>query len=283
MKDVIVVGGGIIGTTVGKYFTDEGLNVLIIDNNNPMAGTRPSGGHLRPSWFGDMEKDQYEPAMELIDKVWGMNEEEFIEYPKEKPIKIYRVDTDVVMAYDRTLGEVIDINCKEKYPVVTYQVQDRKIKEKCKLLVVSAGIWTNSLIEGVPPVVGKQGVSFRVTGKLENRFVVGWAPYKQVVAHQQGENEIWVGDGSTILQKNWKEATTLKCKERCLTYLDMKSPIVTTTLLGVRPYITKKVKAGDPCYLKQLNDRTWVATGSGKSGTISAGWTLWRLINESSL
>jgi glycine/D-amino acid oxidase-like deaminating enzyme len=77
MKDVIVVGAGIVGATVAKAFQAAGQDVLLIDSREPMAGTRPSGGHLKPSWLGGMKKAEYEPAMKLLDDIWGLEEAEF--------------------------------------------------------------------------------------------------------------------------------------------------------------------------------------------------------------
>src|SRR6266403_1777366 len=78
VRDVIVVGAGIIGATVSKALADQGRDVLTLDDGRPLSGTGPSGGHLKSSWFGGMEKEEWEPAMELLNETWGLIEEEFL-------------------------------------------------------------------------------------------------------------------------------------------------------------------------------------------------------------
>lgn len=268
MKDAIVVGCGIIGSTLSEVLTTQGLNVLTLDCKEKLSGTKPSGGHLKPSWFGGLKKDVYEPAMETLDSVWGLKEEKFMEYPKQVLTTVWRVDTDIVTSYPSTYGKVTHITQQEQYPIVTYLDSNGKhIEERGRLLVVCAGYWTQELIPELK-MSGKMGVSFRVKGNLSTGFLQPWAPYKQIVAHQQGENEIWVGDGSAIIPKNWSTDKVTQSRDRCLDRLQMSQ--VLKTYEGIRPY----GKTGtDPCLMKKVGPSTWVITGSGKSGTIAAGWS----------
>ena len=147
-------------------------------------------------------------------------------------------------------------------------------EERCRLLVVATGVWCNELFPELR-IQRKQGVSFRLAGKLTRPFIKPWAPYKQVVAHQQSAGELWVGDGSAILEKNWDENRVKQCLTRCQKAVGVSQPPL-KTLTGLRAY---SPSGNDPCVLKKVGPRAWVATGAGKSGTIAAGWVANKLLS----
>lgn len=271
MIDAVVVGAGIVGSTIAKALDVQGRQVMVLDDRRAMSGTRPSGGHLKPSWLGGMKRVEYEPAMELLDRAWGLIEEQFAVYPSGITTTVYRVDTDAVMDYraEQVNARVQAVSQLHNYPVVHL---DNGEDVRCRLLVVAAGVWCAALLPELD-IQRKQGVSFRLAGQVSKPFIRPWAPYKQVVAHQQGPDEIWVGDGTAILEKNWDGYRTEECLERCCTVLSKHGLLTGTepsrTIVGLRPYC----KTGSsPCLLQQLGPRSWVATGAGKLGTIAAGW-----------
>jgi glycine/D-amino acid oxidase-like deaminating enzyme len=271
MRDVIVVGCGIVGATITKSLLAAGMDVLTIDDNRPLSGTIPSGGHLKPSWFGSMPKKEYEPALKLLDDVWGLKEEAFVVRPTSLQTTVYRVDTDEVIKTPRTIATVSDIVTTGQYPEVTFGDE----VEHCRHLVVCAGVWCGVLLPNIN-VVAKQGVSFRIKTKLDKPFVKPWAPYKQVVAHQQKPFEVWVGDGSALLEANWTPERTEECLYRCNRALGTTGAPM-RTLVGLRPYC----KTGnDPCLFRRVTPKTWLVTGAGKSGTIAAGWAATKILKE---
>lgn len=269
VRDAIVVGNGIVGATISAALRLQGLDVLTLDDVRPGAGTPPSGGHLKPSWFGGMKKTEYEPAMELLDKVWGLKTEEFKVWPTPARVTVYRVDTDQVLQSPKTIATVKALAQLQGFPKVITSVGEYQTR----LLVLATGVWAHQLLPAIQ-TVAKKGVSFRVTGVLKSPFIRPWAPYKQIVAHQQTEDQIWVGDGSALLEKSWTDQRTQQCMQRCIGALKQEPPTVTQTLTGLRPYLNS---GDDPCYLERLYPKVWVATGAGKSGTIAAGWAAWRI------
>jgi glycine/D-amino acid oxidase-like deaminating enzyme len=276
VKDVIVVGAGIIGATIALALRREGRKVTLLDRGETMAGTIASGGHLKPSWFGSLKKKDYEPAMELLDDVWGLIEEKFA-IKLGIGTTVYRVDTDKVLALKKTVADVTKIRVSGKCPTVT--LSSGKVLE-CKLLIVATGVWANELCPSVT-TKAKQGVSFRFRGGLPEPFIKPWAPYKQIVAHQQNSKEIWIGDGTAIYPKNWtierENQSLLRCKKALKTDKEYKA--LYRCLYGLRPYITE---CKDPCLVKKVNKKVWIVTGAGKLGTIAAGWAARRIIDATS-
>lgn len=273
MRDAIVIGSGIMGATIGAALRTKGMDVMILDDRRPMSGTFPSGGHLRPAWFGKMSKEQYLPAMDLLDKTWGMSSEEYLETPSNKKTVMHRVDTDKVLASEFMSRTVLEIGHLNNYPSVSLAYREEA--ERCRLLVVAAGVWCQELLGKAPMCVFKQGVSFRVLGTTDN-IIHTWAPYKQVVTHQQQSDKFWIGDGTAIIAKNWTEQREEASRQRCSAAVRRPFPKSIEVRTGYRPY----VKHADdvPCLLEQITPRCWLATGAGKSGTISAGWAATQIL-----
>src|SRR5262245_4936904 len=281
VRDLIVVGAGIIGATVAEAFHRRGEDVLIIDDGRPMAGTPPSGGHMKVGWFGKMESSEYGPAMEMMDEIWGLVSEEFLWYKDEEIVTtntIHRVNTDNVITYPKTTGTVIGIKHLDNVPLVSYMSVDDVHTERGHRLLVAVGAWAADLVEGLD-LIQKQGVSFRLRGTVQP-LVRPWAPYKQVVAHQQNSDEVWTGDGSTIIPANWTGKRTRECLGRCQEATGITTP-PTRTIVGLRAY-SKKAES-EPCLFKKIGKRAWVATGAGKMGTIAAGWVARRMLDAANL
>jgi hypothetical protein len=278
VRDVIVVGGGVIGATVTKALRDiMGMNVLCLDDRRAGAGTPPSGGHVVPGWLRGMPDELSVPALATLDRVWGLITEEYVVSPGTSRT-VHRVDTDAVVSYPIT-----NTTCRALYGIATVTPAasyGQQMLERCGLLLVCAGIWCDELIIGLT-MTGKRGVSYRVPGVLPHGpFIKPWAPYKQVVAHQHTPNEVWVGDGTTILVKNWTAVVESRSRDRCMAAMSAGvNRGGYRSITGVRPYCPPLV-TGEPCYLAQIGPRCWIATGAGKCGTVAAGWVANRIMQE---
>ena len=278
IHDAIVVGAGIIGATVTKALRAQGRDVLLLDSKEEMSGTAPSGGHIKPNWIGGMAKQDYNDAMETLAKVWKIEEAQFKIWPTWIKAVVYRVDTDIVMTYGPYLrAKVTKVFTDREHPAVEFTNKGANCTAEGKILVIAAGVWCDRLIPSCI-IRPKQGVSFRFPGVVEP-FIKPWAPYKQVVVHQQGPNELWVGDGSAIIPQNWDNDRTNKCMNRCKNALGMNEVEPIRTLFGLRPYCETN---GKPCLLQKFGEHTWLATGAAKLGTIAAGWVAKEILDATS-
>lgn len=276
IEDAIVIGGGIIGATVTKALRDQGRSVTLFDDAQPMAATKASGGHMKPSWFPKELAAEQDQALQLLAETWSVKEEQFMVYPEEKIETLYRVDTEQVIQLEKVRERVGAIDSWNNYPSVTTTAGTEL---RCRLLVIAAGIWTTQLLSQRDQfdIKGRQGISYKFSGSIDMNFIIPWAPYKQVVAHQQSANEVWIGDGTAIKPENWNEQRSQQCYNRCANHvigLEYRQSV-----MGIRPYAQV---AEMPCYFKQLFPRVYVVTGTGKSGTICAGWAARRILDATS-
>ena len=277
MYDVIVVGNGIMGATISAALRQQHMEVLTIDDGREGSGTKPSGGHIKFSWSG-MRPELYAPAFRLLDDLWGLNEEKFLILPQNKEDTLFRLDIDLMRAKASEnchIGKVTRITGSSNFVEVLLGIGEQRYR--ARYLVLATGVWANELVNTGTDIQSKTGVSFRAKGQLKKQFIKQWAPNKQIVAHQQSTDQIWIGDGSALLNKNWTESRTIECHKRCIASLSFNHPFV-NTLVGNRPYVSKEQLGGDPCYFRQLSPRTYVVTGAGKRGTIASAWASLQLI-----
>ena len=298
-RECIVVGGGIIGSTIAAHFKSRGIDTELIDSNEPMGGTAPSGGHLKPNWFRGMSKEEYLPAMDILDEHWGLISQDFqIIMPKTyRTEEVKRVNVDHVLESPRTLAKALRVSKGPRGPILHLQRLGKRTERvnameditddlSCKILILAVGHWADRIVptkhwdSGGINLQGKAGISFRYTGQIESPFIEQWAPYKQVVAHNQNEEEIWIGDGTAILNENWKPKHVIKSLKRCKEYMPEPKGVKHTLdrqLIGIRPFI----KNGPvPCFCKEVTDKVWVVTGASKLGTIAAGWSALKILKE---
>jgi len=268
MSEIVVIGAGIVGTTIAKQLSKSG-KVLLIDAGLPDSGSLPSGGHLKQSWFAGLGRDIWEPALECLHTCYDLIEENMEIKGKDKTEKILRLDMDrfredIKVTKDRvvTLKETTS-----KRPIVLL-ASGKTVR--ADLLVIAAGFWCNTLLPdvfAVQQITGKMGVSFRVRTSLKNPFIFTWAPYKQVVAHQQSKNEVWIGDGSAISPKSWDTERVVDCRIRCAKVLEVKQSLFYRRMVGIRPYFPN-----GHFLFQKLGKCTYVVTGTGKQGTIVSGY-----------
>lgn len=277
--DAIVIGAGLFGQIITKALHEQGREVLMLDNQLPGAGSKPAACLMKPSWFSSMGKDKYDPALKLLDELYGIVDLKFDLVPKitrGKPIAsatVHWIPPSRILDHVSTYDTVFSIR---KNMVVC----DIRGVLSAPLIIVAAGIWTERLLPQYKQL-GQKGAAFVWKGKyINNPFIRPWAPYKQLVAFNRGDG-VWVGDGTAIKQENWTSERTKQCLRRCEDA--MEGHILSTVeqpkpLLGVRPYF----KNHKPCLLEEVEPGLWVASGGAKNGTVAAGYCA-HIIREQNL
>ncbi len=277
MSRVIVVGAGLFGSIIAKALELDGHIVTVLDDNRPMSGSKPSACLMKPSWFSSMGKDKHEPSLALLDKMYGLEEFDFKVRPSGIATSSYRIDPSKALLINRP-GSYME-------GLVTYVGPDhvkvselktetgvRNVTMRADHIIVAAGVWCGKILAEAAQwdIRPTAGIVFRTKGAQcsENRIDV-WAPYKQLVGFQEYDDQVWIGDGSAILEKNWKDKRIAQSVARCEKFAHSLGVAGTTeSIQGLRPY----VKGAKPCLFEQVSPKVWLATGGAKNGTIAAGW-----------
>lgn len=268
MLDVAVIGAGLFGSVVAQAFRQEGCKVATFDNKLPGAGSPPAACLMRPSWFSSLGKEVYRPALDTLDKLYGVKQIPF--KVSIGSIDVHWCDPAQILVPPDHVGDARLRGDKgsKKY-VVTTGGQDFP----AKLIVVAAGQWTQRLVPVEGGLVGQAGVAFLWPKKhVEQPFIQVWAPYRQITAFNRGDGA-WCGDSNAIRAERWSEENRRASQERCVKATGFRTE--PQQLFGVRPYSGMK-----PCYLKEAFPGVWVATGGAKNGTLAAGWCASELLKR---
>lgn len=276
MTDTIVIGGGLFGQIIAAELRAQGQEVRVFDNREPMAGSRPAACLMKPSWFSALGKDVYEPALALLDRLYGVRDLPFDvsvgKTGKLAEATVHWCDPAKILAGPTEHRTVMEVGPG----FVRAQTVEAPGYEtiQARTVVVAAGIWTQYLL----PQIAQQGqrgmaLLFPELHPERGRIKV-WAPYRQLVGFDRGDG-LWVGDGTAIKAENWDDERTRQVYNRERQFGDQVmgtlglSPNDGARLLhGIRPY----AKGHKPCLLQEVEPGLWAASGGAKNGTLAAGW-----------
>lgn len=265
MRDVIIVGGGLFGSIAGAALRDAGMDVLIVDDGRPSAGSRAAGCLMKPSWLQKMGKDNVEQSFRLLDRLYGLRTVSL----KAGPLSVdaHWINPDEVMSTARLNRQVKFVGSFGSVNMVGLNGGEDL---NAKHVIVACGAWTRNLIRGVP-VVGKVGASLRLFGSPEDNRISVWAPYKQLVRFSH-EGFHWAGDGSAILEKNWTPNREAESLQRISRFTGIEGEV----RVGIRPF----AQTSDPAALEEIAPGLFSLTGGGKNGTAAAGWAAAKLLER---
>ena len=273
--DAIIIGGGLFGQTIASELLSIGKKLVIIDNDEPQSGSKPSASLMKPSWMKQLTTEQQDQSYSVLDKHFGVHDLSF----KVGPLKVDTVrwcDPEKI----RLAVPPIRKNVIKATPG-TVHFDDDEVWE-ARTVIVAAGYWSNDILykeHQAPGLDGRVGASYVTTGaQLPDNFISVWAPYKQLVAFNIDSNRVWVGDGTALKVGNLTDERLAQSTARARGVVtgDTKMSI------GIRPYMPKSALGKAPCHLAfhqcphTPNDLI-VATGGAKNGTIAAGWAAYQI------
>lgn len=276
MTDAVIVGGGLFGQVIAKALRDQGRSVVVLDSRERDAGSRPAACLMKPSWFSSMGRDVYQPALELLDRLYGVQDIVFGLRPRKIGANIgsatvHWIPPSEILSGSTQNFKVTDIirrgGAQGGWHLYCWSdKKDLKMFE-ASLVVVAAGIWTSDILHEYQQQ-GQKGAAFVIAGaRVKDPFIWPYAPYRQLVAFNRGDG-LWVGDGTAIKQENWATDRERISAERCGSALGLGTLPPETMITGIRPY----AKGHKPCLLEEVQPGLWVASGGAKNGTVAAGW-----------
>lgn len=277
--DVVIVGGGLFGSIIGRYLEKQGRHVTIFDDGKERAGSKPAACLMKPSWLSKMSKVQQAQSMSVLDGCYGVHEIEAYAGLRTTvfwvpPAAIFRPSQPDRVVKQRVTGVHGDHNSAPWFSVAK-KGSDHHESHRAKLIVVATGVWGLRGVE-VPGLTTQAGVAFtwpcdpdresRVTIKL-------WAPYKQIVAlPNRYPGEMWCSDGTAVQPVSLDQKRITDARRRCQNLVGIHED--PTEIVGYRPYI-RGLSA--PCYLEQPLPNIWVANAGAKNGTAAAGWAAYKI------
>ena len=254
MARVIIVGAGLFGSVAAKLAQQTGHQVTVVDNSEPLRASAAAGCVLKPSWLSSIPKEESAAGIQLLDQLYGL-----------RPL-LFRSPLGVQIAASHVAPQLVLNHKPVNARVARVTAQGVVLSTGKKLpgkVLVAAGVWSRALCPEIPEIKSLVGASFRFPRKgLEPRLKV-WAPYRQAVAFQITPTQVWFGDGTSILEKNWTNDYVVSSAMRAQQLFNLTGGKPT---VGARPVVAG-FKAG---YFKRLSPTCWVSTGGAKNGIVLA-------------
>lgn len=276
--DAIIVGGGLFGSVIAQELRSQGRRVEVLDRGEPLAGSGPAACLMKPSWFAGLGKEVHVPALETLDRLYGVNDLQFTLHVGAGFATgiVHWVNPRHILRFGKRYCSVAAV-APGRVILAADQGAQPEVLE-ARHVIVAAGVWTQQLLRQYEQGWQRGMAVLYPEAHTSTGIIKPWAPYRQLVGFDRGDG-VWVGDGSAIKHTNWSPTREeeILSRERKLARR-MIGPVLPLEdqLQGLRPYW----KGGKPCLLERVEDGLWVASGGAKNGTLAAGWCAWRLGRE---
>ena len=267
--DVVVVGAGLFGSTIARELRRIGQDVLVIDSQHPLRGSRPAACLMKPSWLTSVSKEDQRRAMTVLERHHEVRTIPFA-LGLGRTADVLWIDPQTIIGGGRQVRftEVLHIAGSPS----GWHTTTRDGTFSSRRVVVAAGAWTAPLLNVRHDLVEAQaGVAHLWRDAGTSPAIRLWAPYRQLVRFNRGDGA-WVGDGTALRPSTLDNARRQKSLDRCRGFLceaaDPHPVSLPEALEGWRPY----VETSAPCWVGEVRPGLWGATGGAKNGTLAAGW-----------
>jgi glycine/D-amino acid oxidase-like deaminating enzyme len=256
MPSLLVVGGGLFGSLAAAFARSKGIDVTVFDARLDGAASPAAAGLFSERWVGKKLRDHYEAAFPLLDRLFGVrrvrlthddgHEEEFHFVP---PTAI--LDPDPVRQRVTAVGDG------------WLEAEGQRIEG---WVYVAAGVWSEEFLPGLG-VYGKAGAAFLFPGERPGR-IRPLAAGRQSIAFVRDAGMTYYSDGTAE-----RDYTTDHDLRTLVHAAELGLPAEPARRIwGWRPYVP-----GGPLF-RRLGERTWLATGGRKLGTLIGAAFARRLI-----
>lgn len=258
MPTLFVVGGGLFGSQAAAYARKKGIEAIVFDSGQPGAASPAAAGLFKESWAGKKLQPYFAQGLQILDRLYGI----------------------------RNVSLLDDAGCPESFLFVppTVILETAPLRQRVTAVgdgwleaagkryegsvYIAAGIWSSQFLPGLN-VYGKAGSSFAFAGERPGR-IHPLTHGRQAIAFVRDAGSTHFGDGTAERDFRAEHDQLTLANAAALGLTD--APV--QRYWGWRPYTP-----GGPVFQK-IGNRTWLATGGRKMGTILGASFARRLIEE---
>jgi glycine/D-amino acid oxidase-like deaminating enzyme len=258
MPTLLVVGGGLFGSLAAAYARSKGIEVVVFDAALNGAASPAAAGLFCERWVRQKLRGHYHRALPLLDRLYGIrqialtnddgHEERFHFIPPAAILDPHAVSQRVTAVGDGWL-------------------EAGGLRHE-GWVYVAAGVWCEQFLPGLG-VYGKAGAAFLFRGERPGR-IHSLAPGRQALAFVRDPGTTYFSDGTAEREYTPEDDRQTLHRAAALGLID--EPV--GRYWGRRPYTP-----GGPVFRK-LGERTWLATGGRKLGTLLGASFARRLVDE---
>lgn len=269
--EVIIIGAGLVGSMTARHLRKHKLDVLVIDNNDPLSASKCSGGLWKQGWINGI-KDEAEIGEGIISRYFPIQEKKLTNDKGEEEVFNYINCNEVVLKPD-VLGSVNRIQ-NLSVEVIGSKSQSIGTYTATKAIIICAGVYTNTLLSkvGFKPKTDVDAVWGKVLeceGQISENKISVWAPYRQSTLFNR-EGFHYFGDGCTVKNPKPEDKRIEFATERLIEHAynlgcELGGDIVMKE--GLRPYIQK-----GQSIVNEYGNGIYAAVGTAKNGTVLCGY-----------
>jgi glycine/D-amino acid oxidase-like deaminating enzyme len=257
MPRLLVVGGGLFGSQAAAYARSKGIEALVFDPALPEAASPVSAGMFAAHWVHGKFLRYHHHAVPLLEQLYGIRtlkmareNGEHIEVMWVPPALV--LEPAPVREMVTTIGDGWLEAAGIRYEGWVY---------------IAAGVWCDRFLADLD-IHARIGASYIFEGETPARsYQLG--PNRRVLSFVRDPGTTWFSDETSELV--FTEAQERESLGRAAAIGLTGTPQICR---GRRPYVP-----GGPVF-RRLGNRTWLATGGRKLGTVMGASYARRLVEE---
>jgi len=258
MPVLLIVGGGLFGSQAAAYARSRGIEARVFDASLEGAASPAAAGLFKEAWAGKRLAEHYRRAIPVLDRLYGI-----------RGVTLKNDDGE-----DESFQCVPPSAILEKKPVLAKvtAVGDGWLETESQRhegwVYIAAGIWCQQFLPELA-ISGKAGAAFAFPGEQPGT-IHAIAPGRQAIAFVRDPGFTHFSDGTAERDyaQEHEQATLSRAAALGLT----DTPVM--RFWGYRPYTP-----GGPVF-RRIGERTWLATGGRKMGTIVGASFACRLVEN---
>jgi glycine/D-amino acid oxidase-like deaminating enzyme len=258
VPELLIVGGGLFGAQAAAYARSRGIEAHVFDAGLAGAASAAAAGLFKEAWAGKKLGEHFHRALPLLERLYGIRTVELTHDDGRRESLMFVPPTAIV----------------EPNPIrqAVTAVGDGWLESGGKRyegwVYVAAGVWCEQFLPGLQ-VIGKAGATYIFEGERAGR-IRQLGRGRQAIAFVREPGATHFGDGTAEI--DYQDIHDRQTLERAATLGLSGTPI--RRYWGRRAYVT-----GGPLF-QRLGERTWLATGGRKMGTILGASFARRLIED---
>jgi glycine/D-amino acid oxidase-like deaminating enzyme len=258
MTFLLVVGGGLFGSPAAAYARSKGIDTTVFDADLSGAASHAAAGLFKEAWAGKKLHALYHDALPLLDRLYGIRHVS-LTHDDGRAEELLFVPPTAIMEPNPVRQRVTAVG--DGWLEAGGQRYDGWV-------YIVAGIWCEQFLPGLG-VYGKAGAAFVFPGERDGRI----RPISrgcQAIAFVRDPGCTHFSDGTA--EREYTSGHDGQSLARAAELGLTDEPLC--RCWGYRPYTP-----GGPVF-RRLGNRTWLATGGRKMGTILGAAFARRLVDE---
>lgn len=257
MPTLLVIGGGLFGSQAAAQARSKGIEALVFDAGLEGAASSAAAGLFKEAWAGKKFQEHYQRALPLLERLYGV-----------RHVSLTRDDgckEELLFVPPRAILEPAPL--RQQVTAVGAGWLEAGGQRYEGWVYIAAGVWCEQFLPGLE-LFSRAGAAFVFPGEREGRFRP-IAHGRQAIAFVRDPGSTHFSDGTA--EPAYTENHDREALDRAAA-LGLTGPSL--RLWGRRPYTP-----GGPVFRK-VGNRTWLATGGRKMGTILGASFARRLVEE---